>query len=107
MRPLSSCRPGSALQKRPMSGNRLPTSRPYSDPVNDIMNDASELTIGPTIYGNPLRGLIARRKPKVGKTENESVKTKNPSKNQTSQSENENDSELFKELKSWRKEHER
>jgi hypothetical protein len=39
--------------------------RPCSDPVGDTAtNDASTLTFGPTLQGNPLRALMARRKNK-------------------------------------------
>ena len=121
MRPLSSCRPGSALQKRPMSGQRLGSAssgiaanlpRPNTDPLNDISNDASELTIGPTLYGNPLRGLMARRKGKPETAEPNLSPTSLNAKQKThkqkeSTNTNENDTELFKELKSWRTEHER
>jgi hypothetical protein len=127
MRPLSSLRPGSALQRRPMSGNRIGTAssgssvnqqRPFTDPVYDITNDASDLTIGPTIYGNPLRGLIARKKGKpataMGDIESTSssslekaTKVSKVKNNKDGKANFEDDTELFKELKSWKTEHER
>jgi hypothetical protein len=36
--------------------------RPSSDPVCDVLNDASHLTVGPTFQGNPLKSLLARKK---------------------------------------------
>lgn len=78
MRPLSSYRIKTAFQARPKS--RLTTSnstglataasrqsssyqtRPSTDPVGDISNDASHLTVGPTLQGNPLKALLARKK---------------------------------------------
>lgn len=124
MRPLSSCRPGSAIQKRPMSGSRLSSAnannasnqpRPYTDPLNDAMNDASELTIGPTLHGNPLRGLLARRKVNPMSSEEEIKPNKKPEKIEKVSNKNKNeisgnyedDPELFKELRDWKKEHER
>ena len=125
MRPMSSLRPGSALQRRPMSGNRLGTAssgssanqqRPFTDPVYDITNDASNLTIGPTIYGNPLRGLIARKKGKPATAEVESMSSSSLEKgtkgtkiknNKDVKTNYEDDTELFKELQSWKTEHER
>ena len=106
-----------------MSGNRLGTansasssnqSRPYTDPINEILNDASELTIGPTIYGNPLRGLMARKKGKPQTAEHESSSTSSlenkinkNQKSKDSKAKKEDESELYKELKTWRTEHER
>jgi hypothetical protein len=36
--------------------------RPNTDPVCDVSNDASNLTMGPALQGNLLRSLMARRR---------------------------------------------
>jgi hypothetical protein len=38
------------------------SARPSTDPISEIGNDASHLTVGPTLQGNPLKALMARRK---------------------------------------------
>ena len=79
MRPLSSFRIRTSHRDRPRtrdirtsnssSGLNTATSRvstsstrPNTDPISDIGNDASHLTVGPTLQGNPLKQLIARRR---------------------------------------------
>jgi len=127
MRPLSSCRPGSALKQRPGSSSRLasggpmsPNSslmaahglRPSSDPISELINDASQLTIGPAIQGNPLRGLLARKK-KPKETQNyghekDLVVSKKAENNKNSSVKNSlTDSPIISEIDSWKKEHQR
>lgn len=80
MRPLSSYRIKTSSKARPSSrltttnslntpqtssSSSRPSSsiiRPNTDPVSDIINDASHLTVGPTFQGNPLKSLLARKK---------------------------------------------
>ena len=81
MRPLSSFRlktalnrPNSRLTTSNSSGglisgasSRLNTTqssynRPSSDSAFDPLNDASHLTMGPSIQGNPLKALLNRKK---------------------------------------------
>jgi hypothetical protein len=80
MRPLSSYRIRTALKDRPRSGASRDNlhssssatglisvlsgsshSRPSTDPLGDINNDASYLTVGPALQGNPLKALLARK----------------------------------------------
>lgn len=115
MRPLSSCRPGSALSKRPGTGSRksspAQTTQFLTDEqLEDLSNDSSKLTMGPVLQGNPFRGLLARRKNKnvsegaQAETRIEPTSKANVSKNlKTEPLQN---SELLSELSTWRKEHE-
>ena len=124
MRPLSSCRPGSALKGRPNSSSRLASGgggsndgnkspmRPATDPTSELSSDASHLTIGPAMQGNPLRGLLARRKQLTKNEPQQAAKERLPQKNSPSTSStliatDENDLKLISEINSWKKEHER
>ena len=50
--------PGTASSISSISSfNRL-----QAEPISDITNDTSHLTVGPTLQGNPLKALMARRK---------------------------------------------
>ena len=75
MRPLSSYRIKTALSDTRPPSSRLNTSgssrlntgsstgRISIEPISDIVNDSSGLTVGPALQGNPLKALMARRKP--------------------------------------------
>ncbi len=41
-----------------------------SDQMSDIINDSSSLTVGPTLQGNPLKALMARKKTTVSNLSN-------------------------------------
>lgn len=140
MRPLSSYRIKTALNTRPNS--RMTTSnssgglntassrnstannnRPSSDSLFDPSTDASHLTVGPTIQGNPLRALMSRRKnqpstPNTDKNDvfNEdvaSVMNKKPptyksalkSLNQEENNLKIENEELRQEIQKWKREH--
>lgn len=82
LRPLSSFKIRTAHMERPKTTRNIQTSnsasgggasrgglssagssaRPSTDPISDITNDASHLTVGPTLQGNPLKALLARKK---------------------------------------------
>ena len=86
--------------------------RPSSDPISELINDASQLTIGPAIQGNPLRGLLARKK-KPKETQNyghekDLVVSKKAENNKNSSVKNSlTDSPIISEIDSWKKEHQR
>jgi hypothetical protein len=80
MRPLSSYRIKTGLSDS-RSNNRLNSARsdigsrlnsavstssnirPNTEPIGDVKNDSSNLTVGPALQGNPLKALLARKKP--------------------------------------------
>jgi hypothetical protein len=76
MRPLSSHKLRSGISSRSINSNSTTSisnsSRPLTaigftnksslGSLDDATNDASHLTLGPTIQGNPLRSLLARKK---------------------------------------------
>ena len=84
MRPLSSYRIKTpALQEKSISrmtselNNSNISSRvnsmersSSSDQISDIINDSSSLTVGPTLQGNPLKALMARKKTSVSNHSN-------------------------------------
>lgn len=45
--------------------NRLGTADSH---ISDFTNDSSDLTTGPALQGNPLKALMARRKPSEART---------------------------------------
>jgi hypothetical protein len=107
MRPLSSCRPGSAIRRPASSSNTKAYNKnnPISaDTQSDIVSGASDLTTGPALQGNPLKGLMARKKLK-----NQTKSFANHQHNNTSdfKANNKNDTEIYQELKAWRVEHEK
>ena len=143
MRPLSSFRLKTALNReRPnsrlttsnssgglMTGssrlNTMQSNRPSSDSAFDPTNDASHLTTGPSMQGNPLRALLGRKKnrPSTPNSNSESQtdlkkisenkipaiksshsKDKFHDENQTSKTKNENN-ELRDEIQQWKKDH--
>ena len=63
------------------NGSRISTAnsqqRPNTDPVCDIPNDASNLTVGPTLQGNPLRSLLSRRRNNKSADGSDIIETKN------------------------------
>ena len=83
MRPLSSYTLKTAIKSRPSSRQTTASSgapgtaassssnRAASDPVSDITNETSQLTVGPTLQGNPLKALLARKKPGLNKDDKE------------------------------------
>lgn len=133
MRPLSSYRIKTALNPRPNSrqtsnssglntaASRLSTAnsigRPSSDPVGDISNDASHLTVGPALQGNLLRSLLARKKtrpstPSSDLSKSDIIANKIlPSKNITVEPPTDDvtnspkNTELHDEIVKWKKEH--
>lgn len=93
MRPLSSFRLKTALNTANRPNSRLNTSnssgggqrsggssrlnsavltRPSSDSAYDALNEASQLTTGSSIQGNPLRGLLGRKKNRSSTTNSNS-----------------------------------
>ncbi len=131
MRPLSSCRPGSAI-RRPLSSsnargannNNQNFNKNYNTTTNtpdipiDVGNEASELTTGPALQGNPLKGLLARKrmknqnKPTINQNNQQSEsykKTLETNFDDTThpKTKSEENSEIYHELKAWREEHEK
>ena len=78
LRPLSSFRIRTALKDRPRTSSSRSnssaqvlttntpqsrdSSRPSTEPIGDVSNDASHLTVGPALQGNSLKALLARKK---------------------------------------------
>jgi hypothetical protein len=145
MRPLSSFRlktalnrPNSRLTTSNSSGglmsngsSRLNTTqsfnnRPSSDSAFDPMNDASQLTMGPSIQGNPLKALLNRKKSRITTPDsanssqidlkkisdkkippynvNDSRDIQDESQNKIDRTKNEN-KELRDEIQKWKKDH--
>ncbi len=142
MRPLSSFRlktalnrPNSRLTTSNSSGgimsngsSRLNTTqnRPSSDSTFDPINDASQLTMGPSIQGNPLKALLNRKKSRVTTPDstnssqidlkkisdkkippynvNDSRDIQDESQNKSDKTKSEN-KELRDEIQKWKKDH--
>ena len=94
-------------------------NRPNSDSLFDPSTDASHLTVGPTIQGNPLRALLSRKKnhpttPNNDKNEvlNEETHKKPPTYKSSLKSLNQEENyvkieneELRHEIQKWKREH--
>ncbi len=108
--------------------SRLNTTqnRPSSDSTFDPINDASQLTMGPSIQGNPLKALLNRKKSRVTTPDstnssqidlkkisdkkippynvNDSRDIQDESQNKSDKTKSEN-KELRDEIQKWKKDH--
>lgn len=134
VRPLSSMRPLSSYRIKTgissSSNSRGNTAEPSTKPqlIGDIINDSSNLTVGPALQGNPFKALLARKKPPANQKlldQNESVRgspsptsTKSTYKNaiqslveqqnpQATSAEGIDNEQLHAEINVWKKEHAR
>ena len=130
MRPLSSYRIKTGISSGSNSrGNTAESSSTKvqlnSEQIGDIINDSSNLTVGPALQGNPFKALLARKKPPANQKlidQSESIRTPSPASNKVNlknaiqnlsepipnkANESIDNEQLHAEINDWKKEHAR